>query len=686
MYDKPNKMINMYGKNIYAYVTYLNNNNIHIFPQLLTFAYSLMRCGSRVDKICIVSNDISDDYVIILQKFFIVYRIVDIIINGESYIKYYALTMTQYKKILIIHPNFVILQNPDFLFKLNSPAGNIHNHHLNTDLLLLSPELDMFDSMLFDLRNNLISLNQTEYVYNKYYSQNWTSIDNNYFYQNQQIKNIDKVMYVYYRFNPVSVLIADIHQDDIYILWFDIYKSMLEKYPELIMSPLLANTNKFLTSIMRSLNLNRPSTAAEETDVAGIKNMYESGEIHRHLVKYYHMDNTNDVIYNNDEIESLFDNIEEYNFIEPIKKLYEIFKNPYLQHLSTYTTSDMKALHIYNYMELNDRDNIMIYYLKSFNNISIQILKGDTDKNKLKLDEYKLNGLYYVKTLHLNKQEYENLLFLTEYKLNYQSRIQKIDGLNIPEDNDLTFVFYKNTDNKNTNIINTQMFGELILNQNNLHRLKHQNIRNICTPFFSKSNLYINTLKNWIYFNLSPIERERLILFGDIVLNSYGVKVINKIEGVFVNINSESESENNISEQIHTVFNNVDSKFYFTNITVENSTEYKKYHKKIIDKIKQKTGITNTLDLVTNSKYFSNYNGLKLLSVELNMSWLDEQTELQKDTDITMTNIINKNILSRFVPQKYLHKLNIKKINKNKLNRIKKNAQNKYIKEFINDV
>jgi hypothetical protein len=706
MYDKPNKMINMYGRNIYAYVTYLNNNNIHIFPQLLTLAYSLMRCGSRVDKICIVSNDISDDYVIILQKFFIVYRIVDIIINGESYIKYYALTMTQYKKILIIHPNFVILQNPDILFKLNSPAAYIHNHQLYTDLLLLSPELNMFDSMLFDLRNNLIALNQSEYVYNKYYSQHWTSIDNNYFYQNQQIKNVDKVMYVYYKFNPVSVLIADIHQDDIYILWFDIYKSMLEKYPEFIMSPLLSNTNKFLTTIMRSVNLNRPSTAAQETDVAGIKNMYESGEIHRHLVKYYHMDNTNDVIYNNDEIEPLFDNIEEYNFIEPIKKLYEIFKNPYLQHLSTYTTSDMKGLHIYNYMELNDRDNIMIYYLKSFNNISIQILKGcelsidnskcknlslinsfgNTDKNKLKLDEYKLNGLYYVKTLHLNKQEYENLLFLTEYKLNYQSRIQKIDGLNIPEDNDLTFVFYKNTDSKNTNIINTQMFGELILNQNNLHRLKHQNIRNICTPFFSKSNLYINTLKNWIYFNLSPIERERLILFGDIVLNSYGIKVINKIEGVFVNINGESENEKNISEKIYTVFNNVDSKFYFTNITVENSKEYKKSHKNIIDKIKQKTGITNTLDLVTNSKYFSNYNGLKLLSVELNMCWLDEQTELQKDTDITMTNIINKNILSRFVPQKYLHKLNIKKINKNKLNRIKKNAQNKYIKEFINDV
>ncbi len=676
----------MYGRNIYAYVTYINNNNIHIFPQLLTLAYSLMRCGSRVDRICIISNDISDDYVNILQKFYIVYRIVDIIINGESYIKYYALTMTQYKKILLIHPNFIILQNPDFLFKLNSPAGYINNHYLNTDLLLLSPELDMFDSMLFDLKNNSVALTQSEYLYNKYYSQYWTQINSNYFYQNQQIKNIDKIMYVYYKLNPVSVILADIHQDDIYILWFDIYKSMLEKYPDLIMSPLLTNTNRFLTSIMRSVNLNRPSTAAQETDIAGIKNMYETSEIHNHLIKYYHMDNTNDVIYNNDEIEPLFDNIEEYNFIQPIKKLYELFKNKYLENLSTYTTSDMKSLHIYNYMELNDRDNIMNYYLKSFNNIKIEILEGDVDKNKLKIDEYKLNGLYYVKTLHLNKKEYENLLFLTEYKLNYQARIQKIDSLNISEDNNLTFVFYKNDHNDNSNILNTQIFGELLLNQNNLHRLKHQNIRNIATPFFSKSNLYINTLKNWIYFNLTPLERERLILIGDIVLNSYGIKVITKLEGVFISINEDSEREKNIEEQIKTVFNNVDSKFYFTNITKENSSEYKKHHKKILDKIKQKTGIIDTLDLITNSKYFSNYNGLKLLSIELNMCWLDEQTELQRDTDIAMTNIINKNILSRFVSSKDIQKLNIKKINKNKLNRIKRNAQNKYIKEFINDV
>ena len=109
---------------------------------------------------------------------------------------------------------------------------------------------------------------------------------------------------------------------------------------------------------------------------------------------------------------------------------------------------------------------------------------------------------------------------------------------------------------------------DLLLNQNNLHRLKHQNIRNLSSSFFGKSNLYINTLRNWINTNLSPLEKERLILFGDIVLTSYGIKTINKIEGIFISIGDDfSEREKNIEEQINNVFNNIDSKFYFTLIT-----------------------------------------------------------------------------------------------------------------------
>ena len=286
----------------------------------------------------------------------------------------------------------------------------------------------------------------------------------------------------------------------------------------------------------------------------------------------------------------------------------------------------------------------------------------------------------YIKTLHLSKKEYENLLFMILQDLNFQARIQKIDSIsNIDEkDNELTFIFFKN---KTKNINNVHMFGELLLNQNNLHRLKHADIRNISTPFFSKSNLYINTLKNWIYFNLTPVERERLILFGDIVLNSYGIKTINKIEGIFISLDKDTEREENIKDMMYNTFINKNTNFYFTNITFEHSPQYNKYHKKIIDKIKQKTGIINTLDLISNSNYFSSYNGLKLLSVELNMCWLETQPELQKETDIIMTNNINKNILSRFTS---LSK-NKKKLKSN-LSRIKNIASRTYIKKYVNEL
>ena len=85
-------------------------------------------------KVCIVSTDVDISYIEILRKFYKIYQIPDVIINGESFMKYYSLTMTQYKKILLINPNFIILQNPDFLFTLNSPAGYIYNKSLNTDL------------------------------------------------------------------------------------------------------------------------------------------------------------------------------------------------------------------------------------------------------------------------------------------------------------------------------------------------------------------------------------------------------------------------------------------------------------------------------------------------------------------------------------------------------------------------
>lgn len=688
MYDKPNKSINIYGKNIYAYITSLHNDNLFNFPSLLVFAFSLIKTGSKADRICIVSNDISDDYIELLKIFYKIVRTVDIKINGQTNIKYLSLNMTEYKKIIIINPNFVILQNPDFLFTQQTPMAYFKSKdHISDELLLLEPSVGDFDSMLFDMKHNLIKIDVIEYIYNKYYLYHWNKINDDYFYKKSNIYNIDKVKYIYYTISPVEIIFADLHADDIYLVWYDIYKKMLEKYPYMITNKLLEGTNRMLTNIMKSSGLSREPTAINETNIINIKNIYETNEIHMNLEKYYHIDKTNEPII---DIDPLFEGIEEYSYMEPIKKLYDHFNNNYYKSLNKYTTSENIPLHQYNYIDINDRDHIMLMYLKCMNNIDIILLDGDENKqeNKLKIDEFKLNGLYYIKTINFTIKEYENFLFFLKNKISYENRINEIDELKIEQDKQITFVFIKKNPENFEKIIE---LAELILNQNNLNLLKNQDSRNISTSLISKSLLYIHTLRKWFNSNFSQLDMERIILFGDIVYNAYGIKTIEKIEGVFITIdNDSSEYDKNLENLINETLNNKDTGFYFTRITKENSQQYNKYHKNIIEKILKQAGVEKTLDLVSNPHNYFHYYGLKILKTELNLIHTESQKIIDVKTDLVMTNIVNNNVLSRLITydkEKRILRTNKKfKLSNQDINKIKLNAKNKYIKKYINSL
>ena len=409
MYDKPNKTIDMFGKNIYAYITSLHNDNLFNLPQLIVLAFTLMKTGSTADKICIVSNEVSEDYIEILKLFYKIIKMVDYKIDKNSFLKYYGLNLTNYKKIIIINPNFVILQNPDFLFTQRTPSAYFKsNEYMSTELLVLEPKVNDFDSMLFDLTHSMIRSDESEYIYNRYYSNHWNKITGDYFYDKTNIINIENVKYIYYTTSPVSIIFADLHKDDIYLIWYDNYKSMLNKYPELITEPLLNSTNRVLTQIMKA-SLSRPE-ANEETDIINLKNIYETNEIHIDLQKYYHIMKENSPIM---EKEVMFDEINDYDYMGPIIKLNEIFQSVYYENLKKYTTSDSIPLHNYNYIDLNDRENIFLMYLKSKKQINYCILDGDlhNEKNKLKIDELKLNGIYYTKTINFTKKMYDNLFF-----------------------------------------------------------------------------------------------------------------------------------------------------------------------------------------------------------------------------------------------------------------------------------
>jgi len=676
MYEKPNKVIDMYGRNIYAYVTTLNNNNIHKFPELLVLGFSLIRTGSFADRICIVTNDINDEYVKILSLFYTIIRTVDIKIGEHSFIKYLALNLTQYKKVLIINSSFLILQNPDFLFTLNAPAAYFTlNNYISIELLLLTPIPGAFDAIIFEMKHRLIGIDESEYIYNKFYEMHWTHISDSYFYNDVIARDYTNVNYIRLITPTSNMILADINKNDINMLWYEIYKKMLEQYGFLISNPLLSYTNKILTSLMKTymMRIQEEPEIINDTSILNIKNIYNTNNIHMRLEQYYHIDKTNEIILP-DQL-PMFDDINS----TPIKKLLDKYNNNYYKNLIKY---DITTLYDANNIDIYDRDHIMLLYLKSTNNISIDILE------KKNIDKYKLDGgLFYVKTLLLNKKTYENLIFFLEDKINYQNRINKIDNSDIQE-TELTFVFYKKIPE---NYNKTLQLGELVLNNNSIHLLKNQDIRNIASPFMAQSLLYIHTLRNWINKNFSQLETDRLLLFGDITMNIYGIKNITRIEGVYLSCDTDSsEIDRNIENIIYDTFINEETSFGFIRITKENTTEYNKYHKDLIDKIKLKVGVEKSSELISNPRFFINYLGLKILPFDLNMLYINSQKTIEMQTDIVMTNIVNKHLISRYVSYnnktKILHTNKDIKLNKNNINRIKQYARTRYIKRYINEL
>lgn len=654
MYDKPKKNINMFGKNIYAYITSLHIDNLFNLPQLLVLAFSLIKTGSIADKICIVSNDVPDDYCKLLEMFYKVIKVVDYKIGNNRYLKYYSLNLTNYKKILIINPNFVILQNPDFLFMTKTPAAYFRSkEYISTDLILLEPKVNEFDSMIFELSNYMINLDESEYIFNKYRSEKWTEITKDYFYDKSNIININKVKYIYYNVSPIDIMFADLNKDDIYLIWYDLYKDLLQKYPNLIDNKLLKGVNTILTQIMKN-NLSRP-VANTETDIINIKNIYDTNEIHINLQKYYHiMKDIEPPI----DFDLFFDDIidSDDNITNPLSKLREIYK---FHHIDKDKITD----------------DVFLIYLKSKKYIDCSIIEGDNT------DDIKEN--IFIKTLNLNKKMYLNLFFFINKDKTYENRILELEQKKFESEDEYkkyTFVFYKNIKKSKLNI---KEVGELILNKNNIEFLKTTNVINLSSSFMHQNLLYIHTLRNWINSNLSTIEKERLILFGDIVLGTNGVKLINKIEGVFVsNGNDSSEYEKNLETLItDNLFKK--SGFHFTRITKENSLEYNKYHKDIFDKIRK----GDSIEFVMNSDNYYNFYGLKILIITLNMCYINSQKELDLKTDIVMTNIINRPLISRIVSydkDKRIIKTNKKfKLSRKDILKIKNNAKNKFIKYYI---
>ena len=271
--------------NQYAYVTVLYGNNIYLTGALV-LGYTLMKTKTEMDRVILVTPDVSNQYKAYLKKLYthvidIEYTKVSSEIFSESntrfrdvFTKLECLALVQYQKIILLDLDMIISKNIDYLFKLRPPAACLKKYYvpygrpipshmicsstdrsltgsINAGLMLLKPDLKEWDDIKKDIAKDT-QINKYKYPEQDYlslrYCGKWTSITFNYNFQfglTNRVKKchykIDNIYVIHYSssYKPWNDLILErtVTEDELkfkkdhkkyYILWKNIYQTIKE--------------------------------------------------------------------------------------------------------------------------------------------------------------------------------------------------------------------------------------------------------------------------------------------------------------------------------------------------------------------------------------------------------------------------------------------------------------------------
>ena len=338
-YPSPDKMTDSNGNNIYAYVCLVMLGDLYISAAIV-LAQSLINCGSKADRVVLVTPDVSEDGKKILQMYFNKVKVIDYVnvsnwrVKKQPQRKYLNLVFTkfhifnlvEYKKIILIDADALVLKYPDHIFSLNAPAGcfledkdlfinydekgnyvfpkgpikwyhkycktaphgnlipkeytdrvkqNFQNSGIGGGLLLLEPKLGEFDEIIRNVSMGYMKdLVETKFPWPEQqyltlrYSGKWHQINPRFF--GLQGYPHWKVLYgLQYGGDKPFVLASKMPIEerlkyDDYILFHDIYREILNEHPEFIDSTVLAECNKITKLFMKNRKVSREKIRGAE--------------------------------------------------------------------------------------------------------------------------------------------------------------------------------------------------------------------------------------------------------------------------------------------------------------------------------------------------------------------------------------------------------------------------------------
>lgn len=133
---------------MYAYVTLVMRGDFYV-PGAIVLGQSLMESGSTIDRVCMVTEDVSEHAVDILRLFYTHVEKVDYIKAkakplktakqnkkysswmGDSLTTYRCLGLERYHKVLFLDADVLVLRCMDEVFSIPAPAGTFDSYFLN---------------------------------------------------------------------------------------------------------------------------------------------------------------------------------------------------------------------------------------------------------------------------------------------------------------------------------------------------------------------------------------------------------------------------------------------------------------------------------------------------------------------------------------------------------------------------
>ena len=135
-YKNPEQMRDSNNNALYAYATLVMLGDLYVSAALV-LAHTLKKLNTEADLVVLVTSDVSENGKNLLREYFD--RVIDVpfleVVNWRvakqphrrylNYVftKFNIFNLTEYKKILLIDADAMVLKYPDHLFTLDTPAG-----------------------------------------------------------------------------------------------------------------------------------------------------------------------------------------------------------------------------------------------------------------------------------------------------------------------------------------------------------------------------------------------------------------------------------------------------------------------------------------------------------------------------------------------------------------------------------